>query len=412
MKEINLLDNVFEIKKKHEKIAELTGENYNVFEILGLNSSELMHSKFISNLLNVNGKHGQKDKFLKLFINQTLNLSNETGFDEENIKILNSFNTQNSFVVIEKYIGEIDIEESKGGRIDIIISDGENYLIIENKIYAIDQNIQLERYNNFKKNRVTPIYYLSLDGKEASILSTNNQKIKINKHYIAISYKKFIVNWLGLCIKEIYDRPLIRETLIQYQNLIKKLTNHSTNIIMSLEIAQLIKKSKENLDSLIELQKAIPELRRIILEEKIENLLKIAESKKFEFTNNLLRPSWKGFSFTNRELEQLNIKISFAFASEKEMSNFIYGVTFNNNKERKLTEFHENLFNKLDMIFDSPLKKLNEEKYSNWIHCFSFENYSNWENLSTLKKIQFENFENDILKKIEEIDIVIQSIIE
>src|SRR5690554_7275630 len=57
----NLLEKTEIIKKKYDDLAEYTGENFNVFNILRLDEKELMHSAFIANLLNVNGKHGQKD---------------------------------------------------------------------------------------------------------------------------------------------------------------------------------------------------------------------------------------------------------------------------------------------------------------------------------------------------------------
>ena len=64
----NLLDQVTAIYSKYEKIDELTGENFNVFRIIKLESSEVrMHSAFLAELLDPKGSHGQKDTFLKLF---------------------------------------------------------------------------------------------------------------------------------------------------------------------------------------------------------------------------------------------------------------------------------------------------------------------------------------------------------
>src|SRR5690606_41271319 len=63
----NLLEHTNLIRKKYDEFAEYTGENFNVFSILGLYSHELSHSTFIGNLLNAKGKHGQKDVLLKLF---------------------------------------------------------------------------------------------------------------------------------------------------------------------------------------------------------------------------------------------------------------------------------------------------------------------------------------------------------
>jgi len=45
-----LLDKVMAIIKRYQKIAELSGENFNVFKILRLSSSEVRtHSAFIQN---------------------------------------------------------------------------------------------------------------------------------------------------------------------------------------------------------------------------------------------------------------------------------------------------------------------------------------------------------------------------
>lgn len=66
----NLVEHTNLIKKKYDDFAEFTGENYNVFKIIGLYSDEVKHSKFIGNLLNAKAEHGQKDIFLKLFIEE------------------------------------------------------------------------------------------------------------------------------------------------------------------------------------------------------------------------------------------------------------------------------------------------------------------------------------------------------
>jgi hypothetical protein len=65
----NLLYQITAIRKQYDKMAELTGENFNVFKVLGLTTNEVRtHSAFIAELLNPKGSHGQKDVFLKLFL--------------------------------------------------------------------------------------------------------------------------------------------------------------------------------------------------------------------------------------------------------------------------------------------------------------------------------------------------------
>lgn len=64
-----LLRQVSDIRKKHELIAEMTGERFNVFSILGLQTREVRtHSAFLRELLDPKGSHGLKDAFLKAFV--------------------------------------------------------------------------------------------------------------------------------------------------------------------------------------------------------------------------------------------------------------------------------------------------------------------------------------------------------
>lgn len=249
----NLLQNVAIIQKKYDDLAEYSGEHYNVFDILGVRSDELSHSSILTNLLDVKGKHGQKNVFLKLFINQIKLL-----FRDENRKlILEDFKTNNSTATKEKHVGKVDYDREKGGRIDIVVNDGVNNIIIENKVYAGDQPLQLVRYFEFDKK--APILYLTLDGKEPS--ENSKGKLTIGTEYVCISYKDDIVKWLEKCIKEMVNKPIIRETLNQYLFLIKNLTNQSNNNKMSEEIRNLI--NVENVDLIIQLNN---ELRNIINE--------------------------------------------------------------------------------------------------------------------------------------------------
>jgi hypothetical protein len=241
----NLLNQVGRIKKKYDDLAEYTGENYNVFNVLGIYHDELSHSKVIGDLLNVKGCHGQKDTFLELFLNE-INVFNE---NTEQHKVLHNFKTENSSTHIEKYIGKVEFSNCVGGRIDILINDGSNNIIIENKVWAGDQYLQLVRYNN--QDKKAPIIYLTLEGKEPSIDSISDKndenRLTLGKDFVCISYRTNIVNWLENCIKEMENKPIIRESLNQYLVLVKQLTHQSTNNKMKEEIINLLVKSPENL---------------------------------------------------------------------------------------------------------------------------------------------------------------------
>lgn len=259
----NLLAQIRIIQKKYDDIAEVTGEHYNVFDVLGLNSDELSHSAIISNLLNAKGKHGQKDLFLKLFIQivkEKYNLSNflnENDFDDTKIAILDQINTVNSIVEIEKHVGKVDYETAEGGRIDIIVSERAYNVIIENKIYATDQPQQLVRYYKYDKN--APIFYLTLLGDlpNESSVKTADVQLCNNKDFFLLSYKDDIKNWLELCVKAVYNKPFLRETILQYIYLINELTKQSNNSNMKEEVIKTMISNADNFNAALTIESEI-----------------------------------------------------------------------------------------------------------------------------------------------------------
>ena len=211
------------IEQERMKHKQRKGDCFNVFNTLGLRSNEVrLHSAFLAELLNPDGNHGLKDAMLKEFL-AAIGLKRD---------YISNCNTN----IVERYIGERT--ESTGGRIDIILEDGEHAVIIENKIYAIDQHHQLLRYNNYGKQHFPKgfkLIYLTLDGHEASKDSLGNEEID----YHCISYDEHILHWLSQCVKLAYDKPLARETISQYITLIKQITGQDMNKDSSDKIVDL-----------------------------------------------------------------------------------------------------------------------------------------------------------------------------
>lgn len=197
------------------------GELFNVFNILGLESKEVrLHSALLAELLSPNGMSGVGNAFQKAFL-AILGLPENYIVDGR--------------VSVELSIGTTT--DTEGGRIDIIMEDGNHAIIIENKIYARDEPAQLLRYTNFAKNNYPYGYrllYLTLDGKEASDDSAQGCP------YQCISYKNEISKWLAECARISFDRPLVRETIRQYINLIKQLTNQSMGTLEDNKLVELV----------------------------------------------------------------------------------------------------------------------------------------------------------------------------
>lgn len=224
----------------YEKHKELSGENFNIFSIMRMESDEVFtHSAIIAELLDPKGSHSLGSKPLELFIEQFKEhfLKNEFILDFENTICIKE---ECLISKHEKYLYD---------RLDIVVkenyaaSDSKNIFCIENKIYADEQQDQLYRYKEQYPNGV--LFYLTLIGEESKQLIEDEE----HKIYIPIAYsnpkelnsKVNILNWLQECVKYAYDKPMVREVLNQYIYLIKKLTNQTTNNDMKNDIIEIIK---------------------------------------------------------------------------------------------------------------------------------------------------------------------------
>lgn len=228
-----LMIDVGHISNHYQEVVKITGREFNVFKTLGLQSSEVrLHSAILTDLLNPLGSHGQSDLFLKIFVRQ----QRITGFD-----------TESAIAEYEKNTGFINSDYTKGGRIDILITDKYNkHIIIENKIYAGDQKNQLLRYYNFDRN--AHLFYLNLFGTKPSEFSANT--LISESQYSIISYNYDIIEWLEECKRDAVSLPVIRETISQYINLLKQLTNQATEEKMKDEIKKLITNNLDYIDSI------------------------------------------------------------------------------------------------------------------------------------------------------------------
>src|SRR5690606_1939628 len=74
-----------------------------------------------------------------------------------------------------------------------------------------------------------------------------NEKLAAGIDYLRLSYRDEILEWLETCAKEASARPLVRETIVQYAHLIRKLTHQNSSNLMTQEITKEILLSKESL---------------------------------------------------------------------------------------------------------------------------------------------------------------------
>jgi len=313
-----------------------------------------MHSVFLAELLNPWGNHGQKDIFLKLFVDSFCFKQNV--IDPESCK-----------VAVEKHTAFINNDRSEGGRIDIIITDKtNNSIIIENKIYAGDQEKQLLRYYNFSNK--ADLFYLTLDGKDPS--SHSKGELEKETHFQCLSYKQDIITWLEKCRKEVAVFPIIRESITQYINLIKYLTNQTLNDTMNEEVINLIIKDKEALDSAFIIANSLNDATSKLLHPLSELVAQIAEELGliFEFNVNMSR-NYTGFCFYKETWKVASI--SFEFQSYDK--NLVFGIV----REHECKD----LTDQLTVEISEKFKYMDGKTSSWWPFYKSMESpFADWRN--------------------------------
>lgn len=177
---------------------------FNIFQVAGIWKSEEIHTSVIAELINPQSAfHDMGAVFLGKFLRMRkigVELS-----DEE----------------LKKTEVKTEVPTGEGRRIDMVISTESHYLPFEVKIWADDQNAQLQHYYTFAEaqaeehgQKVSKIYYLTPDGHKPSPQSRGD----LGNEVCLLSFKADILPWL----KECMDDPDIR-SLSDVQEIMRQL---------------------------------------------------------------------------------------------------------------------------------------------------------------------------------------------
>lgn len=265
----NLLNQIRDIVQKEKDDRECqkqNGNSFNLFNVLNIKTDELIHSLMIASLLDPHADHGKGCLFLQKFLNIW-----DFGF---------VLDTRTTSVTTEYEIGTLNSSSTRGGRIDILITDAHNHaIIIENKINAQDQKNQLKRYANFAKSSKFEytIIYLTLDGHEPSELSTGKN---FSEDYVMFSYQEDILPWLDKCKEACVAGSALHNSISQYSQCLRKILNlmNKDNEDRLLEIAT----QKENIASVLALFANENTIKRKVIDAFVEELCDKARELGFE----------------------------------------------------------------------------------------------------------------------------------
>lgn len=298
--------NWFNKNKKLE--VDKNDDQFNMFKICGVNHYENTHSSIIAELLNPNGSHRFKHLFLDAFIQVLISseiLEPQYEFSYDGVNVSTEYAT--SF-----------------GRLDILVTNslGEA-ILLENKIYAGDQFEQLKRYYAFGEHRFGQkfkLLYLTLWGNESPEAKSNQVD------YCQVSYQDIILQWLDRCIEIAVRSPIVRETLIQYSNHLKDLTNKNTTAMMDQELINKLS-SDEHLESVFTIAENVNHVKNNLINKVfLPQLSEIAEELDIKSTSqemDYVNTGWAGFSFSIDAWKNYNIFMEFG---AKGLRNLVIGL--------------------------------------------------------------------------------------
>lgn len=374
------------LKDVYEATKDIKQEKAEPFDVIGtcIGTQETIHSKFLAELLNPHGSHGLGSAFLKAFYEQ-IGLKY---FHSERYSVRTEVNCK------EKGKKKTQEKENEGqesnGRIDIIIKNSQELVVIENKIHAVDQPDQLKRYSewlNKQGEANKKLIYLTLDGHEAS----NAKDID----YQRISYSNDILKWLDKCIAEIFKssfstkdgktnafaknkiderNAFVKKLLLQYKELIKKLTGEHMNPSMKDAVTSATTANAQNYLAAAYIAQTFNDCHQRIIQEIAEECKgDMSWSCKMEGPDSDGRI---GFSYTLKEDQQYKLLFEFQW---RNYTGLFYGL---HTKEKEDLSFlnkwesgkrFEPPKGELDFYSTSPNNdgwifsiKVSEDKFKNW----------------------------------------------
>lgn len=331
--ENKLLEDVLNIQEGNRLRKKHTGIDFNIFEITNIITQEVQLCKFIYEIISPLGRHYQKDIYLKLFLEDVLNID------------LNTF-TEGEWKSLEVFREYVCVSSR---RIDLLIRTNKRFIPIEVKVYAKDQLQQCYDYwqvaNKARpNNKDIKIYYLSIDGHYPSEESITNvsktEKLEI-ENIRCISFEKHILKWLRHCLdlEETKKVQSLYEILSQFYYAVENVTNKRSDNA-SMDIQSLIQQSPNNLFSACRIAKEFEQIKLKNIYKLFDQIERKIDCKRLtkDIDNALIENLYKngnppGLNYFYKKIDDIN-EIWARMELNKENGSFCFGYIMIENKQR------------------------------------------------------------------------------
>lgn len=346
------------------------GGKFNLFHLLGIGHLEVStHSPILRDLLDPHGSHGQGAVFLKRFIARLG---------------LPTFDFEKTEVTSEVGIGAKT--EDSGGRLDLVISDGTTkQILIENKIFAGEQDNWVSRYLNHAPG--AKLVFLTLYGNDP----VNMEKGSRPANLVCASYREHITDWLQDCRKEAVTAPLVRESLTQYLHLVQELTQQNREPYMNVELVKAATDNQETLDAYFALRNVERGVQAEIVRHVQGELKRTADKLGFHFNgadNCDYSDTWSGFQFTSPEMDAVPLCIRFEF-EKSGYRDFCFGLVDGGKLPTKSREQLQKIFAE---VYGSPHSS---PTWPAWVYWPKYQNWS-----TVFPEIRFGKFVADVEREL------------
>ena len=300
----DFFENVGGFLKQAEKHKRRGNNDFNPYLEMWSESDEVnLHSSLIYGFLDPKNNHYQGDVFLETFL--------------ECVGLKEWFGDTSNAEVYKEYFVQTGNQE---GRIDIYITNNDKHIIIENKIWAGDQDRQIERYiekiakeqsrdssdtesgelessEDVAQQELSQAYdniavlYLTLDAKDPTQQSLGKWEIQgeylVNGdkkvRFKAIAYKEEILKWIENSQAKVGCITHLNSALYFYKDVVQIITKTKEN---TMSVAKFLTDNKENMQENMEIVFEILEKKDKIMESYCDAIIKKhkeqIESKGFE----------------------------------------------------------------------------------------------------------------------------------